>query len=468
MEIKSINSYLQKTPDINKIAFFQYLQFWSSLPPNTFYKNIKKLPHGSYLSFDINKYRLSLNKYFDLYDKAFNINEIKENNFEDEDKLIEKIEQLILSSVKIRLIADVNITTFLSGGIDSSLITAIFSKLENKNISAFSIGYKEYKNYDELKYAQKVAKHLNIEHFKYEVGKEDFLKALDKVIYHLDEPVSDPACIPTFILSKKVKEKNIKVVLTGEGSDEIFFGYDNYFKMNDFYILSKNIPDNEKKYLLQYHFNQVNLTKDWEYFKRAFGNETIYKSNGENFTYLQLKKLLNNSFIKNFSQNENYFEYVLPDVNKISDFFNQMSYIDLSIWIPEVLMTKIDRMTMANSVEARAPFLDYRLVLFMLKLSSKLKVKNRTGKYLLKKIAVKYLPKEIVFRNKKGFSSPFLEWIYEKEGESILNNLISLNKQLGWFNNEFLKFLFNEGKEGRFKLHIWSLILFEKWFKKTY
>ena len=468
-EIKSIKSYLQKTLDINKAAFIQYLQFWSTFPPDTFYKNIKKLPQGSYLTFDINKHKLSLNKYFDLYDEAFNScdDDTKFNEFQEED-LLKRIEQLILSSVESRLIADVNVATFLSGGIDSSLVTAVYSKLKNEKISAFSIGYKEHKHYDELKYAQKVAQYLNIDHFRYEVGKKDFLETIDKVIYYLDEPVSDPACIPTFILSEKVKENNIKVILTGEGSDEIFFGYDNYLKMNDFYNLSEKISDDEKKYLLHYHFNQFNLTKEWEYFRRSFSNEIIYKSNGENFTYFQLKELFKYDFLNSFPKELFTIEHFLPKAIKIKDSLNQMSYVDLSIWIPEVLMTKIDRMTMANSVEARAPFLDYRLVLFMSKLNSKLKIKDRTSKYLLKKIAVKYLPEEIVYRKKKGFSSPFLEWILESEGKNVLNNLINLNKSLGWFNDNFLEFLFFEGQKGRFKLHLWSLILFEKWFKKIY
>lgn len=457
-EIKALLPLLDKKPKVNKMAFLQYLSFLSSLPPNTMFEGINKLQAGYYLIFDGKK--IEIEKYYDILDN------IKPKKIKDINEALERIEGILIDSVRHRLVADVEVGSFLSGGIDSSLISAIYSLQNRAPIHTFSIGYDEFKRYDELEYANSVAKHINSIHHKKSIPKEDFISVIDDVIYHLDEPINDPACIPTYLLSKLVKESGIKAVLTGEGSDEAFLGYDLYFEMLKYYNLQNNI--NQKESLLSYFYDNFNLSKRWEYFKRSFGNLQIFRTIGENFTDRQKRLLLSDNVFK-----ELYDDMSLEFLNGYLKEFRDLglkepsywfSYIDFKVWIPEVLMMKIDKMAMAHSIESRAPFLDHRLVELVFSIDYKLREGNQS-KALLKPIAEKFIPYEIVHRQKKGFSSPFLEWYYEYYGDKILKEWLDMNRDIGWFNDEFLKFLYYEGAKGRFKRHVWSLIVFFRWLR---
>ena len=431
-EIKAILSSLDKTPNINLEGFYEYLSFMSPIGQNTFYKNIKKLKAGYYVVLDDN---LKIKKYYDI-DKI-------ETKYFNKSRVLSDIEKTLVSSLKYRLVSDVKVASLLSGGIDSSFISALYAKMVGK-IDTFSIGYDEYLHYSELDYAKVVAKHIDSNHHEIVISKIDFLETIDKVLEATDEPFGDSATIPTYILSKYIHKSGIKVALSGEGADENFLGYDNYFKIFRHYKQKA-----QKK--------PFSLTKEWEYNHRRLENKPIYQTLGETFTEKQktlLLKSYNEKFlIKEFLTNYSPIKWV--------------SYIDFKIWIAEVLMTKIDRASMANSLEIRAPFLDFRLVEYMLQVNDELK-KGGTNKSLLKGIANRYLPKEIINRQKKGFSSPFIEWLYDEYDGEILDIILRVNKEINIFNKEFVKFLFNEAKNKRFKQHIWQLFLFAKWYEKVY
>jgi len=430
-EIKAILKLLDFTPDIDNDALIGFFRFSSPIYNNSIYKDIKKLPAGYYLIFDGSN--LKINKYYDI--------KISDNNL-DEKEALNKIEELFFDSVRLRLNSDVEVATFLSGGVDSSLVSSIYSKLSNKKINTYSIGYDEYKNYCELDYAKIVSKHINSNHNEIVISQKDFIECFENLFDMIDGPFGDSAIIPTMILSKKINKDGIKVVLSGEGSDEIFLGYDNYFKMLEYF---NNNFEKEK----------FNLTKDWEYKRRKIENEYIFYSTGETFTNGQLEL-----FLKNFKKlNLPYHINTTP--------LKQMSYFDFKYWIENVLMTKIDRATMKYSLEARTPFLDYRLVELLFSINDNLKTGN-TNKYLLKKIALKYLPKEIVYRRKKGFSSPFIEWLFNEYKDKLLSDILEVNKKINYFNEDFVKFLYSEAKEQRFKQHFYNIYIFAKWYKRTY
>ena len=431
-EIKAILQLLNRVPKMDYNAFYEYLSFMTPINGNTFYEDIKKLPAGYSLIF---KDSLKIEKYYDI-DKFKTIHHNKK-------EILKDIEELLISSLRYRLVADVKIASLLSGGVDSSLISALYSKLVGK-IDTFSIGYDEHLHYSELDYAKIVANHINSNHNEIVISRKDFIENIENIIEAVDEPFADSAIIPTYILSKEIHNSGIKVALSGEGADENFLGYDNYFKMFQYY------ENGTKK-------EPFNLTKEWEYSYRKLNNLPIYQTSGETFTEKQKELLLKDYkeklLIKNYLTNYSPTKWV--------------SYIDFKIWISEVLMTKIDRASMANSLEIRAPFLDYRLVEYIFKIDDNLK-RGDTNKSLLKEIAIKYLPKEIVYRRKKGFSSPFIEWLYDEYGDKILELILEVNEELNIFNREFVKFLYNEAKEKRFKQHIWQLYIFSRWFKKVY
>jgi len=429
-EIKAILKLLDFTPDINNDALIEFFRFSSPIYDNSIYKDIKKLPAGYYLTYDGN---LKIKKYYDITISDHDLNE---------KKAIEKIEELFFDSVRMRLNSDVEVATFLSGGIDSSLVSSIYSKLSNKKINTYSIGYDEYKNYCELDYAKIVSKHINSNHNEMIISKKDFIECFENMFDMIDEPFGDTAIIPTMMLSKKINKDGIKVVLSGEGSDEIFLGYDNYFKMLEYF---NNNFKNET----------FNLTKEWEYKRRKIENEPIFYSTGETFTNGQLELILKNFKNLNLPYNIN----TTP--------LKQMNYFDFKYWIENVLMTKIDRATMRYSLEARAPFLDYRLVELLFSINDNIKMGN-TNKHLLKKIASKYLPKEIVYRRKKGFSSPFMEWLFDEYKDKLLDDILEVNKITNFFKEEFVRFLYNEAKENRFKQHFYNIYIFTRWYKKIY
>lgn len=433
-EIKAIIKILGKIPELNKEALSEYLSFLTPINNNTFYKNIKKLEAGTLLT--VHKNLMEIKKYYSL-------DNIKTKHF-NETEILTSVENILVESVKSRLVGDVEVATLLSGGLDSSFISALYAQESSNKINTFCIGYDEHLHYSELSYAKIVAKHINSNHHELIISKNDFIETIDKMLDHTDEPFADTASIPTYLLSKYIHKKDIKVALSGEGSDESFLGYDNYFKMLEFY----NQESKQEKF---------NLTKEWEYNNRAFENKIIYQTCGETFTERQKEKLFNTHEINNHLK-----EYIssYPPVK-------WLTYIDFRIWIAEVLMTKIDRMSMAHSLELRAPFLDYRLVEYLLQVDEKIKCGN-TNKYLLKKIALKYLPSEIVNRQKKGFSSPFIEWLHDEFKDEILETILRVNKHLDIFNEDFIKFLYNESKEKKFKQHIWNIFIFARWFEKVY
>jgi len=457
-EIKAILPLLDRRPQINRTAFLQYLSFLASLPPNTMFEGINKLQAGHYLIFDGKT--IKIEEYYDILD---NVQPYKIKNL---NEALEEIESILIDSVRHRLVADVEVGSFLSGGIDSSLVSAIYSLQKRSPIHTFSIGYNEYKQYDELSYADRAARHIGSIHYVKSLSKEDFIDVIDDVVYHLDEPVNDPACIPTYLLSQLVMKNNIKVILTGEGSDEDFLGYDFYFEMLKYCNLQSQL--NEKEFLLAYFLDNFNLSKRWEYFKRSLDDLPVYRTIGENFTDRQKKLLLAEDAFKDLRDDMSY-EFLDAHWSNFKESGLKepsywLSYIDFKIWIPEVLMMKVDKMTMAHSIESRAPFLDHRLVELALSIDCKLREGGQT-KALLKPVAERFIPNEIVHRQKKGFSSPYLEWYYEHYGDKILKEWFDMNKELGWFSDEFLEFLYNEGSRGMFKQHVWSLIVFSKWFR---
>lgn len=355
-----------------------------------------------------------------------------------------------------RLVGDEEVASLLSGGIDSSLVSAIYAKVSGKKINTFSIGYDEYLHYDELNEAKEASQHIGSIHHELRIGRKDYINIMETVLTHFDEPMGDSASFPTYLISKMIHEKGIKTSLSGEGSDEIFLGYDNYFHMAQFYSMNNELSSNSKSLLKNYLDNNQNLSRSWEYLNRVCNNEQIFYSGGETFTKMQLDKL----------QTESCFD-VREKHPYENDPYLWMSKVDLKIWIAEVLMSKIDRMSMANSLELRAPFLDYRLVDYMLSLPGHLRAGD-TNKYLLKKIASKYIPTSIVNRRKKGFSSPFIEWLYAEYDKEILTLMLKVANESGLFHSEFIKYLYLEGKEGRFKQHIWSLYLFCRWYQKVF
>ena len=441
--IKPLITLLETTPKINKVALSQYLQYFVPLNENTFFQDIHKLEEASYLI--VQQGKLSTKRYY-------KINTYKK--IKDEPTALKDIEALLISSVQNRMKADVEVGSLLSGGIDSSLISALYTQISGKRIHTFSVGYSDYPSYSELPYAKITAQHINSYHHPLEIAQKEFIDSFETVLDFLEEPHGDSACVPLFLLSQKIHTTGIKTVLSGEGSDELFLGYDNYAKFLNYYAFEKSLSTQQTAFMDSIISALQNNTKESEYLRRVIKKETLYHSFGEIFTDIQKKRLF---------KKVPHFKSEKPKLDPV----DWMSYIDLKIWLGQSLLSKVDKMSMAHSLEVRNPFLDFNLVNYMFSVDSTLKVGN-TNKYLLKKIAQKYLPNTIIERTKKGFNSPFNEWIFSHYGDEILHIILEVNDQTGFFNESYLKQLFAFAKTNKFKQHLWSLFVFSKWFKRTY
>ena len=239
--IKSILNLLEKKPNLNKVALSKYMQYFVSYGEDTFYQDIFKLESSTYMVYEPNKCPIIEKK------RYYKINTYK--RIKDEKQALNDIEVLLFKSVENRLVGDVEVASLLSGGIDSSLISALYTKISGKKINTFSVGYNEYKNYCELDYANITANHINSNHHPVEISKKDYISHFEETMNFLEEPHGDSAAVPLNILTKQIHKNGIKTVLSGEGSDEIFLGYDNYSKFLKYYEFEKTLSSEQNHFL---------------------------------------------------------------------------------------------------------------------------------------------------------------------------------------------------------------------------
>lgn len=444
--VKSILNLLDYKPNLNKVALSKYMQYFVSFGEDTFYQDIYKLESASYMIYEPNKSRELQKK------KYYKINTYKA--IKDEKQALNDIEEFLFKSVEYRLNSDVEVASLLSGGIDSSLISALYTKISGKKINTFSIGYDEYKNYCELDFAQITANYINSNHHPVEINQKEYINHFEQTLDMLEEPHGDSAAIPLNILTKQIHKAGIKTVLSGEGSDEIFLGYDNYAKFLKYYEFEKSLSNEQNLFLNDIIGALQNNTKESEYLRRIVKKQNLYNSFGEIYTDIQRKRL--------FKKVPTY-----KTETAKQDPIDWMSYIDLKIWLGESLLSKVDRISMGNSLEVRTPFLDFNLVNYMFSVESSIKVGD-TNKYLLKKIASKYIPKTIINRTKKGFNSPFNEWLNKEYKDKILDVIVEVNNSTNLFNHEYILHIYELSKSNKFKQHLYSLFVFSLWYKKEY
>jgi len=449
-EIKAILPFL-KNKKLNKDALHAYLSFLAPTPPHTFYRGIEKLESGHFAVYENGK--LEVKPYYDLLPTSIKIHS-------QEDALV-RIKESLEESIQKRLMGDVEVASLLSGGVDSSLIAAMCSQAGTK-LKTFSLGYEGYAKYDERKYAKEVASYLDLENIDLELSKKVFFDNLDRVIDALDEPVNDPAAIALYTLFERVKAEDIKVVLSGEGADELFLGYKHYFEYLDIQDAGALKHKNWLKNHLQANFS---MHREWEWYKRIFKDEVLFRTSGEKFTDLQKNLLMKENVKDGFSMQylQKYRQRYEKEGEK--DESQWYSYLDLKHFQAEHFLTKLDRVSMAHGIEGRTPFLDHKLVELVFSIEPSLRYQSGVSKDLLKKVALPYLPANIINRKKKGFSSPYLEWLVEA-GE--LERILKVNEQTGLFHQDVLQEYINEGKKGRYKQHIWGLYLFSRWYEREF
>jgi asparagine synthase (glutamine-hydrolysing) len=428
------------------------------------FDGIKKLPAGCYLKIDETGFEY-LHKYWDVFEAG------SDNSKMTEQEIKEKILEELKISVQYRKISDVPVGIFLSGGIDSSVNAMLFSSGNKEKINTFTIGYKgnneSYLN--EFYYARKIAKSIDANHHEKILKVEDFINFLNDLVFYQDEPIGDPVCFPIYHVSKLAKDNGVTVCQVGEGSDELFMGYPNWKIALNLYNLN-NIPfmSLAKNFLLKMLEKTGRTNRySYEWLRRAHNNEPIFWGGAEAFFEPEKNKLLSENLKAKFRSYSS-FEAIKPILNRFNEIawekepLQWMSYLDLNLRLPELLLMRVDKMSMATSLEARVPFLDHKFVEFIMSLSQKQKINRGELKYIFKKSVKGLIPDEILFRKKQGFGVPLYEWFLEELGDFARKKLLDFTKNTDYFNKSYLEELFIKKSANK----IWNLLNFVLWHEK--
>jgi asparagine synthase (glutamine-hydrolysing) len=450
-EVKSLLIRPNQKRELNKKLIPQYLQFRYVPEPQTLFIGIHKLPKASILVYEKGKHTIR---------SYWNLSYAEEQK--SESQCYSEIKDLIVDSVKKRMISDVPLGIFLSGGVDSSLITAIVAKNRKHTTKTYSIGYNLDNFKDELSSARHMADKLCTNHK--EIIMTDPTKILDAVIWHMDEPIADPAILPTYLLSKEARKK-LTVTLVGEGADEVFGGYEQYKLM----LLAKkyqHVLKFTKNRLAKTVMNNIPLkliNKVFPYAQqmgvkgqeRAFDLVTNFSFSKED--YLKLISIFTSTEIKQLNS-----KYTVHNTKEQFKNINNMLNFDMNTFL-QSLLSKVDKMTMAHSLEARVPFLDHRLVEYVAKIPTSLKLRNFNEKYILRKIAKDFIGSSVIKQKKQRFFVPIVQWLDGELGQQVKTDLLNSN----FFNSEQVKNIFRQYNTSKlyYARQIWTMYTFEKWHK---
>ena len=472
-EIKAIlkNPLVKREPDLEGIS--HYLTFASTPAPFTLFKDIKKLPAAHYLTLD-NVGHLETKRYWSsIQNTEYRIPDAENK----EEFYIQKIRSLLEDSIQKQMVSDVPFGCFLSGGIDSSTNAVLMSKAMGKPVETFSISYKDYPEFDEFKYSRKINELLKAKSHEARVGPEEFLDWIDKMADYSDDPNGDWVCFPVHYLAKMFKEDGVKMGQVGEGSDELFNGYDRdlvYFKFwKKFWRYLEKLPKFIKiiPYAISKLLPKHTATFPKELLRRLSYNKHLFYGGANAFTSYDKQFLLSASFKKQipYDISDKVVEDIYQEIQNIRlDFLQQSLYLELNLRLPELLLMRVDKMTSMNSIEARVPYLDHRLVELAFSIPQELKLKNNTTKYILKKAVEGIIPEEIIYRKKKGFGAPVSQWLRENEG--VRNKIIDIIKnskiqKLNLFDYEYIDRLLQDHllkkRDNSFK--IWNLTTLSLW-----
>jgi len=468
-ELKSFHEVECFKKRIHQDALALYLQYGYVLQPYTIFENTYKLNSGCFLEIDLTTQNVVESTYWDAID-YYNKPKLKISDQE----ATEEIEALLKTSFEYRMVADVPVGVFLSGGYDSSLVTAILQSNSTNKINTFTIGFNE-KSFDEAPYAKQVSGHLGTNHTEYYCTQNDALDIIPELPEIYDEPFGDVSAIPTTLVSKLAR-KDVTVSLSADGGDELFAGYTKHQSSLDYYNRYVSLPGALKSTFkfglskfdpasIPYFKNTFNFETKYEKLQNVLNAKTaanVLKFTRQYFTREQINRLL----IAPTIELETHFD---DEVNSHNDQVNRMLAVDSKTFMLDDILTKVDRATMSVSLEGREPMLDHRLIELAAQLPSNLKYRDGQKKWLLKEITHKYLPKEMMDRPKKGFGVPITQWFNDELKEYLMLYLSSsrLDRD-GVFNTSEVislrdKYL-NGGIGGAQKL--WRILMFQMWYER--
>jgi asparagine synthase (glutamine-hydrolysing) len=465
-EIKALLKDPDQPKTVNEESFFHYLSFLTTPAPQTLFQGINKLPAGTWLKANEDG-SIKSQKYWDVLDHTHPLTHI------DDQDIAAKIQTELEKSVELRKASDVPIGVFLSGGIDSSTNTALFSKNEIQPVHTFSIGYEgEYQSYkNELHYAKLMAQQVGAKYHEHLLTQKDLLDFLPHMIHLQDEPIADPVCVPVYYVSKLAKDHGVTVCQVGEGADELFWGYPSWKLMLD--LQNKNnwpVPNFMKTMGLSLLKGmKKETTKYYEWLRRGTSNQPVFWGGAEAFTDAH-KKVLLSPRLKKFFKNYSSWEVIQPIYNHFQKNswekspLHWMSYMDLNMRLPELLLMRVDKMSMGVSLEARVPFLDHKFVELAMSIPESVKIRNGTLKSILKLSVRGVIPDELIDREKQGFGVPIHEWFLDQLGEQTHRELEGFCETTDFLDFGEVKKLMENRKSDL----TWYLFNFALWWKNHF
>ena len=464
-EIKGLMAIPEIKRELNLEALNKYLTFENIPSPHSIIKNIYKLEAGYILT--LHNGHIKKEKYWDI---PIDLPKLKIT----EEEAIEELEKLFTQAVKRRLLSDVPLGVFLSGGIDSSLVAKTMTDVSSEKIRTFSIGFHE-KSFDESKIAMRFAKELKSEHNQFLFDSKECLKIIPNIVNLMDEPLSDASILPTYFLSN-FASKQVKVCLGGDGGDELFAGYQIFpvHKLIGLY----NIMPRELRNLALFTASRIPPRETYLSFPfvlKQFLRGVGFPSEIRMFIWMgayldsEKKNLLNPDIYSKI--NTNTFEDISSYLSKkfIPSDTDRMLYLISKFYLSDDVLVKVDRASMANSLEVRGPFLDYTIQEFSAQLPYEYKLSRLTSKYLLKKMAKRHIPNYIINKRKQGFAIPITKWL-KHDLKDILLHYTSKTyiKNQGLFQHDFIEKIvqhhLNETWDNK-KL-LWNLLVFQLWYEK--
>ncbi len=468
-EIKAFHQHPQFKKELSNDAVAAFLKLGFIPSPNTIFNNCHKLDAGNILIYDLLKNSFELRKYWQI-NTFFN----HPKNQGSEESILADIESLLVSSFKYRMVSDVPVGIFLSGGYDSSTVAAVLQANSSTPINTFSIGFNE-SSFNEAPYAKEIAKHIGSQHNEFYCSISDAKELVSMIPKIYDEPFGDSSAIPTLLLSKMASNK-VKVVLSGDGGDELFCGYGKYYnnfpefnKIAELNGAKKDILKNLIKFLIRSGVTDKlpdllahKILKAKNVLSaKSYTNKLRFKIEPYHVNDIELEKILKKSFSPLPSSYDN-IDHLSTNCSSI----DVLMAIDFQTNLIDDLLVKVDRASMAFGLEVREPLLDYRLIEYMAKLPSSVKFTNNVPKYLMRKITHKYIPERLMDRPKMGFAIPKEKWMREDLSSLVKEVILDSQAISSVFNKVQLeeyvdKFFRKRNLEAE---KIWNLFMFQYWY----
>lgn len=465
-EIKALLEDHEQTREVNEDALFHFLSFLTSPAPDTLFSGIHKLPAGSWLRASSDG-RIEQRRWWDVWDHTQ-----PQCNVSDADLAARVLDEL-RTSVRYRKVSDVPVGVFLSGGIDSSTNTLLFSEGESRPVRTFSIGYDaDYKSYpSELPYARRIAELARTDHHERLLSQQDLLDFLPRMIRAQDEPIADPVCVPIYYLSKLAREHGVIVCQVGEGSDELFWGYSSWkakLTLERWNRLA--FPTSLKRAgLAGLRAAGQESSLPYEWLRRGVEGLPVFWGGAEAFTEAEKQRLLSPRLRAQFARRTSW-EALAPIYRRFTERawepspLHWMTYLDLNLRLPELLLMRVDKMSMQVALEARVPFLDHKFVELALSIPAAVKTRGGESKALLKRAVRGLIPDDIIHRKKQGFAVPVHEWLLDRLGDFARAELDAFCRQTDFLDrNEVFRLI-----ERRRAKQVWYLLNLALWWKEFF